>query len=177
MLLQGPLEALTANFMTLAYTFLYSFTWLLNKNGKAHSEHLWENPVLYCIFRWNDKWPLRKTKKKKIITQLETIKISSVFKQVSNEFSSLLATVLQYCKVMFNLADGFCINFFSMTFSKVDWQIGPLRKWFATHCATVWLIPCVNSHMLIKVVALCKRCITHCATEWLFSCVNSHMLI
>jgi predicted phosphoadenosine phosphosulfate sulfurtransferase len=48
-----------------------------------------------------------------------------------------LATVLQYCKVMFNLTDGFCINCFSMNFSMVDWQIGPLCKWFATHCATV----------------------------------------
>jgi hypothetical protein len=63
---------------------------------------------------------IEKGKEKKIITQLEAIKISSVFKQVSNEFTSLLATVLQYCKVMFNLADGYCINFFSMNFSMVD---------------------------------------------------------
>jgi hypothetical protein len=35
-----------------------------------------------------------KDKEKKIITQLEAVKISSVFKQVSNEFTSLLATVL-----------------------------------------------------------------------------------
>jgi hypothetical protein len=107
MLLQGPQETLQAHFMTFASTLLCSFTWLLNKNGKAHTEHWWENPVLYCIFRWNDVTS-EKDKEKNHHTIGSYINFTCF--QTSFQWIpiTVLATVLQYCKVMFKLTDSFC---------------------------------------------------------------------
>jgi hypothetical protein len=76
-----------------------SFIWLLNKTGKAHSE----NPVLYCIVRWNEiKVTSEKDKEKKSSHNRNLYKFHLFFKQVSNEFPSLLATVLLQGHVQVN---------------------------------------------------------------------------